>query len=156
MLRLPIPSGKMEGKLRSVVVNVQTGKLFTVMATSLTAPAPIHANAKLIRQCYTRASRWTLINYLQRKKKKKMSHENRIQSYLKDVPPDLADFLPDDDEMSMITIVADKEAYVFRFHPDEAEVMKKEVIDQVEEDRLHPYVGLMVIKAMGESDVAGY
>lgn len=85
-----------------------------------------------------------------------MSHENRIQSYLKDAPPDLAEFLPEDDEMSMITIVADKEAYVFRFYPDEAEDMKREVIEQVEEDRLHPYVGLMVIKAMGENDVAGY
>ena len=91
------------------------GKSFMVMATSPTVPAPKHANAKPIRHCYTRASRWTLTNYLQRKRHKQMSHENRIQSYLKDAPPDLAEFLPDDDEMSMITIVADKEAYVFRF-----------------------------------------
>ena len=85
-----------------------------------------------------------------------MKNKNRIQSFLKDAPPDLAEYLPEDDEMSMITIVADKEAYVFRFRPEEMDAMRDTVIEQVEEDRLHPYVGLMVIKAMGESDVAGY
>ena len=69
---------------------------------------------------------------------------------------DLVESIPDDDEMSMISIVADKEALVFRFLPEDAEEMKRTVIEQVEQDRLHPYVGLMVIKAMGENDVAGY
>jgi hypothetical protein len=145
-----------EEGLRNVVVNVRMGRLSTVMATSLIVPAPKHANAKPTRHCYTRASRWEWNSYLQRKRQKKMSHKNRIQSQLKDVSMDLVESIPDDDEMSMISIVADKEAFVFRFLPEDAEEMKRTVIEQVEQDRLHPYVGLMVIKAMGENDVAGY
>lgn len=50
----------------------------------------------------------------------------------------------------VITIATDDETYVWIYPPNEYERMRDVVVEQVEEDRLHPYVGVMALHAMRE------
>lgn len=50
----------------------------------------------------------------------------------------------------VITIATEDDTYVWVYPPNEGERIREVVVEQVEEDWLHPYVGVMALHAMRE------
>lgn len=50
----------------------------------------------------------------------------------------------------VLTIAIGDQTYVWMYPVGEHERMRDVVVEQVEEDRLHPYVGVMALHAMRE------
>lgn len=59
-----------------------------------------------------------------------------------------------DAESSRITIsISDgEETYMWTYPPEQQDAMRDVIVEQVEEGRLHPYLGVMVLHAMGKDD----
>ena len=59
-----------------------------------------------------------------------------------------------DAEPNRITIsISDgEETFVWTYPPEEQVAMRDVIVEQVEEGRLHPYIGVMVLHAMGRGD----
>lgn len=55
-----------------------------------------------------------------------------------------------DDDFVDMTITCNGQTYIYVYPRDEEEQMRDTVWEQVETGRLHPYVGLMALMAMGD------
>jgi hypothetical protein len=56
------------------------------------------------------------------------------------------------DDVVDVTITCNGHTHKYIYPADEEEKMRDIVFDQVETGRLHPYVGLMALLAMGEQE----
>lgn len=51
-----------------------------------------------------------------------------------------------------ISLSDGEETFVWTYAPEEQAAMRDVIVEQVEEGRLHPYIGVMVLHAMGRED----
>lgn len=51
----------------------------------------------------------------------------------------------------LVSVETEDGTWVWIYNPDEEDTMRDVVVEQVEEDRLHPYVGVMALHAMRDT-----